>query len=105
MFDDLAADKFASATTGKKVLIDFWATWCGPCKMVLPILKELAPEYEGKVDFYKVDADVTPELLQQFGVRGVPTVVFLDNGVEVSRVVGLDQKGKYVEQLEALLAK
>lgn len=105
MFDDLSAEKFASAVKDKKVLIDFWATWCGPCKMVLPILKELAPEYEGKVDFYKVDADVTPELLQQFGVRGVPTVVFLDNGVEVSRLVGLNPKDKYVEQLASLLAK
>ncbi len=105
MFDDLSADKYASATSGKKVLIDFWATWCGPCKMVLPILKELAPQYEGKVDFYKVDADVTPELLQQFGVRGVPTVVFLDNGVEVDRLVGLNQQAAYVAKLDALVAK
>ncbi len=105
MFNDLSADKYASAVEGKKVLIDFWATWCGPCKMVLPILKDLAPQYEGKVDFYKVDADVTPELLQQFGVRGVPTVVFLDNGVEVDRLVGLNKKDQYVEKLETLLAK
>ena len=105
MFNDLSADQFAAATKDKKVLIDFWATWCGPCKMVLPILADLAPQYEGKVDFYKVDADVTPELLQQFGVRGVPTVVFLDNGVETARLVGLNKKDQYVEKLDELLAK
>lgn len=105
MFSDLSADKYASAVEGKKVLIDFWATWCGPCKMVLPIISELAPQYEGKVDFYKVDADESPQMLQQFGVRGVPTVVFLDNGVEVGRLVGLNPPQKYVEKLDELLSK
>lgn len=77
-------DKKSFAETLEKnglMLVDFWATWCGPCRMLGPVIEELAEEYEGKaVTIGKVDVDEIPELAQQYGITGVPTVVFLENG-------------------------
>jgi len=64
----------------RPIVIDFYADWCGPCKMVAPIVEELAKEYEGKVDFYKVDTDKEAELAYVFGIRSIPTFVFIPKG-------------------------
>ena len=74
---------------GKYVLVDFWASWCGPCKMLSPAVEALAEQYEGKVLVAKVNVDEEPELARAFGVMSIPTVVFLKGGKEIARKVGV----------------
>ena len=87
----------------KPVLIDFWATWCGPCKRLGPIIEEIAAEYDVKAIIGKCDIEENDELTEQFGIMNVPTVVFLKGGQEVDRVVGLAMKNIYQDKLNALL--
>lgn len=88
---------------GKPVVIDFWAPWCGPCKMVGPIIEELAGEYEGKVLIGKCDVDENSDVAGEFGIRNIPTVLFFKNGELVDKQVGSAPKPTYVQKIEALL--
>ena len=88
---------------GTPVVIDFSATWCGPCKKISPIIDELADEYEGKVVIGKCDVDDNDELTSRFGIRNVPTVLFIKNGEVVDKHVGAAPKGEFVSKIEALL--
>ncbi len=84
------------------VLVDFWATWCGPCKMIAPILDEIAREQAGKVRVAKIDVDQNPALAARFNIRGIPTMILFQNGEVKETIVGLTGKQSLVGKLEAL---
>ena len=81
------------------VLVDFWAEWCGPCKMIAPIVDEIAEEYDGQVRVAKVDADANQNVLMQYGVMGIPTLILFKGGEPVERITGFKPKDKIVGKL------
>ena len=87
----------------KLVIIDFWAEWCGPCRMVAPIIEEISEEYDGKVLVAKVDVDTNPDISSKLGIRNIPTVMFFKNGEMVDKQVGAVPKSNFVSKLESLL--
>jgi thioredoxin 1 len=85
------------------VMVDFWAPWCGPCRMIAPVIEELAGDYEGKAVVAKVNTDEAPEVAGQFGIRSIPTVLFFKNGELVDQMIGAAPKANYAAKLDALL--
>lgn len=85
------------------VLVDFWAAWCGPCRMVGPVIEEIATEFEGKAVVGKVDVDANQEFAAKYGVRNIPTVLIFQNGEVVGRQVGVAPKKTYTDAVDALL--
>ena len=97
-------ENFASLKNGQlPFVIDFWATWCGPCRMLAPIIAELAKEYEGKIVVGKCDVEENEDLAQEFAIRNIPTVLFFKGGEIVDKVVGAVSKTKLDEKFQALL--
>lgn len=95
-FEELANDS-------KPLVVDFWATWCGPCKAIAPVVEELAAEYEGKVNIGKCDVDENNGVTGKFGIRNIPTILFIKNGEVVDKQVGAAQKAVLKAKIDALL--
>ena len=85
------------------VLVDFWATWCAPCRMVAPVIDGLATEYEGKVNFAKLDVDQNPKTASKYSVMSIPTLIIFKKGEPVSHVVGFRPKAELKQSLDAAL--
>ena len=98
---DLTEKTFDNVISGGITLVDFWATWCGPCRMQAPVIEELAEKYEGKFKVAKVDVDANPNLAARYGVMSIPTLIVFNNGEETARRVGVQS----LNQLEAMLGQ
>ena len=85
------------------VLVDFWAEWCGPCRMVAPMVEELAEEYEGRISFVKLDVDQNPKTASKYGIMSIPTLLLFKNGSPVSNIVGFRPKAELKRSLDTVL--
>jgi thioredoxin 1 len=85
------------------VVLDFWAEWCGPCRMIAPIIEELSKDFEGKALIGKVDVDLNNEISAKYGIRNIPTILFLKNGEVVDKQVGAVQKSVLADKLNKLI--
>ena len=100
----ITSENFEALKNGELPLVlDFWATWCGPCRMVSPILSELAEKYDGKIVVGKCDVEENEELAAEFGIRNIPTILFFKGGAQVDKMVGAQSKATFEEKIEALL--
>ncbi|MFO8015465.1 MAG: thioredoxin [Candidatus Woesearchaeota archaeon] len=103
MVEELNKENFREKTKGKKAIVDFWAEWCGPCKMLGPVFEELSKDFEGKIDFFKLNVDEGGDLAQEYSVQGIPCLIVMDDGKEIDRIVGLLPKEKLKEKIESII--
>lgn len=101
---EITSENFSEIlNAGKPVVVDFWATWCGPCRKVAPVIEELAEEYKDRVIVGKVDVEEQDDLAFQFGIRNIPTVLFIKDGQVVDKIVGATVKSAYEDKIKAML--
>ena len=102
---EVTDDSFANEVLNSElpVLVDFWAEWCGPCKMVSPIVEELSNEYNGKVKVAKLDVDSNPQTATNYGIRGIPTLLMFKDGSAVDQIVGAVPKTQIAERLDKII--
>ena len=100
----ITKENFAELKAGNlPLVVDFWATWCGPCRMVAPIIEELAAKYDGKIVVGKCDVEDNEDLAAEFGIRNIPTILFFKNGEVVDKIIGAQPKAKIEEKIQTLL--
>jgi thioredoxin 1 len=100
---ELTSSNFNEIVKEGVTLVDFWAPWCGPCRMIAPVIEELAEEYEGKATIAKVNTDEEQDLAVKFGIRSIPSILFFKDGQVVDQMVGAASKQAFAEKLDALL--
>jgi thioredoxin 1 len=100
----ITSENFASLKAGElPLVVDFWATWCGPCRMLAPIISELAEEFEGKLVIGKCDVEENEDLAVEFGIRNIPTILFFKQGEIVDKIVGAQSKANLEAKFKSLL--
>ena len=100
----ITSENFASLKAGElPLVVDFWATWCGPCRMVAPIISELAEEYDGKLVVGKCDVEENEDLAAEYGIRNIPTILFFKNGEAVDKVIGAQSKANLEAKFKTLI--
>ncbi|QKF80890.1 thioredoxin [Halarcobacter ebronensis] len=100
---DLTPENFDQVTGSGVSLVDFWAPWCGPCRMIAPVIEELAGEFEGKANVCKVNTDEQQDLAVKYGIRSIPTIIFMKDGEIVDQMVGAASKQAFVDKINSLL--
>jgi len=100
---ELTNENFDATVSEGVALVDFWAPWCGPCRMISPVIEELAEEFEGKAKICKVNTDEQQDLSMKFGVRSIPTIIFMKNGEIVDTMVGAASKQAFADKINSLL--
>ena len=100
----ITSENLESLKNGEQPLVvDFWATWCGPCRMVGPVISELAQEYDGRIVVGKCDVEENEDIAMEFGIRNIPTILFFKGGQIVDKMVGAQAKARIQEKFDALL--
>ena len=94
---------FAAETANGMVLVDFFADWCGPCKMLIPILEQVEPEYSGKIKFVKINVDESPEAAGRYSVVSIPTLILMKDGQEVTRITGFQSKDALMQKFNEFI--
>ncbi len=102
-YTDLTPENFEAVTNAGVSLVDFWAPWCGPCRMIAPVIEELAEEFEGTANICKVNTDEQQDLAVKYGIRSIPTIIFMKDGEIVDQMVGASSKQAFADKINSLL--
>jgi len=100
---ELTNDNFETTVNSGVSLVDFWAPWCGPCRMIAPVIEELAEDFEGKANICKVNTDEQQDLAVKFGIRSIPTILFMKDGQVVDQMIGAASKQAFADKINSLL--